>query len=108
MKKVGDYLKNDKGSIKTVVLVTVIFFITILSTAYMVTATLRKSQLKSEITAKEIYERDLKNIGEITEYLNRWSKLNQNPQFNLTFCPFAYNILVENYRLKSIKVCEKQ
>ena len=71
MKKIEDYLTSNKGSITTVVLVTVIFFLTILSTAYMVIATLRKSQLKSEITAKEIYERDLKNIDEITEYLNR-------------------------------------
>lgn len=74
MKKIEKYIKSNKGSITTVVLVTVLFFITILSTAYIVTATLRKSQLKSEITAKEVYEKDLKNIDEITEYLKRRSR----------------------------------
>ena len=65
MKKVGNYLKSDKGSITTVVMVTVLFFVTILSTAYIVTATIRKSQLKSEITAKEVYEKDFENVDEI-------------------------------------------
>lgn len=74
MKKIEKYIKSNKGSITTVVLVTVLFFVMILSTAYMVTATLRKSQLKSEITAKEVYEKDLKNIDEITEYLKRRSR----------------------------------
>ena len=60
MKKMENNLRSDKGAITTVVLVTVLFFLTILSTAYMITATLRKSQLKSEIAAKEVYERALK------------------------------------------------
>lgn len=72
MKKIGKYFKSDKGSITNVVLVTVLFFITIVSTAYMITATLRKSQLKSQIAVKETYEKDFNNIDEITDSLTRW------------------------------------
>ena len=73
MKKIEKYIKSNKGSITTVVLVTVLFFITILSTAYIVTATLRKSQLKSEVTAKEVYEHDFNNIDTIIEDLRNAS-----------------------------------
>ncbi|MGN1326934.1 MAG: hypothetical protein ACI4VQ_02455 [Clostridia bacterium] len=65
MKSYKRILKNDRGSITTIVLVTVLFILAILSTAYAVTATLRKSQLKSEITTKEVYGSDLNNINEI-------------------------------------------
>lgn len=71
MKKIKKFIKSDKGAVTTVVLVTVIFFLTILSTAYMVTATLRKSQLKSDIAAKEVYEKDFNNIDEISNSLKR-------------------------------------
>lgn len=65
MKNYKKILKSDKGSITTIVLVTILFILAILSTAYAVTATLRKSQLKSEITTKEVYGSDLNNINEI-------------------------------------------
>lgn len=71
MKKIEKFVKSDKGAVTTVVLLTVIFFLTILSTAYMVTATLRKSQLKSDIAAKEVYEKDFNNIDEISNSLKR-------------------------------------
>lgn len=71
MKKIKKYVKSEKGSITTVVVVTVLFFLTILSTAYMVTSTLRKSQLKSEITAKKVYESDFNRVDEITDSLKR-------------------------------------
>lgn len=76
MKKMENNLRSDKGAITTVVLVTVLFFLTILSTAYMITATLRKSQLKCEIATKEVYERDFDHVDEIGESLlrdSRWS-----------------------------------
>lgn len=62
MKNYKEKLKSEKGSITLVVLVTLLFFITILSTAYVVIATQRKSQLKSEISIKETYEKDFNNI----------------------------------------------
>lgn len=74
MKKAREYSKNNKGAISTVVLVTTLFMVTILSTAYMVTATLRKSQLKSDIATKEVYEKDFNNIDEIEEAVLRYSR----------------------------------
>lgn len=65
MKNYKKILKSDKGSITTIVLVTILFIITILSTAYAITATLRKSQLKSQITTKDVYSSDLDNINQI-------------------------------------------
>lgn len=65
MKNYKKILKSDKGSIATIVLVTILFIITILSTAYAITATLRKSQLKSQITTKDVYSSDLDNINQI-------------------------------------------
>ena len=64
MKKI---LKDNRGSITTVVTVTVLFFSVILSTAYMITSTNRKTQLKSELTARETYEKPLNNLDEIRE-----------------------------------------
>lgn len=69
MKKIEKYVRSDKGSITTVILVTVLFFVTILSAAYMVTASLRKGQLRSELVAKQAYEDDFNHIEEITESL---------------------------------------
>lgn len=65
MKNYKKILKSDKGSIATIVLVTILFIITILSTTYAITATLRKSQLKSQITTKDVYSSDLDNINQI-------------------------------------------
>ena len=64
MKKI---LKDDRGSISTVVLVTVLFFVTVLSTGYMIAATLRQGQLKSELVAKETYEKPLNNLEELAD-----------------------------------------
>ena len=58
-------LKSENGSITSLVIVTVLFFVTILSTSYMVVNALRKSQLKSQINAKDVYARDLKRVDEI-------------------------------------------
>ncbi len=41
-------LKSENGSITSLVIVTVLFFVTILSTSYMVVNALRKSQLKAK------------------------------------------------------------
>ena len=64
MKKI---LRDNKGSITTIVTVTALFFSIILSTAYMVASTNRKTQLKSELTARETYEKPLNNLDEIRE-----------------------------------------
>ena len=64
MKKI---LKDVRGSISTVVLVTILFFVTVLSTGYMIAATLRQGQLKSELVAKETYEKPLNNLEELAD-----------------------------------------
>ena len=69
MKKVLKKVKNENGSITSIVLVTILFFIIILSTALMVTSTQRKSQLDSDLTLKQIYQRDVDNAGKIAEKL---------------------------------------
>ena len=47
-------INSEKGSITTVVTVTVLFFVTILSTSYAITATIRQSQLKSQLEIKNL------------------------------------------------------
>lgn len=69
MKKIEKYLRDEKGAVTTVVVVTLLFFVIILSTTYIISATLRKSQLESEFIAKETYERDFENIDEICSSL---------------------------------------
>ena len=83
MKKAREYSKNNKGAISTVVLVTTLFMLTLLSTAYMVITTLRKSQLKSDIAIKEVYEKDFNNIDEIEENLLRESRRSNNSSWIL-------------------------
>ena len=67
MKKI---LRDNRGSISTVITVTVLFFLTILSTAYMVTSANRKAQIKSELVAKKTYEDPLNHLVEISSELN--------------------------------------
>ncbi len=78
MKKIKECIKSDKGSVTTVVLVTMLFFVVILSTAYMVTATLRKSQLKSEIAIRNTYEKDFDRINEILDSIERKDRRSNN------------------------------
>ncbi len=72
-------LKSEKGSVATLVIVTVLFFVAILSSAYMIVATLRKGQLKNQLSVKETYEKDLNVVDEIVAELEnkqnkKWPK----------------------------------
>ena len=58
-------IKEEKGSISAVVLVTILFFIIVLSVVYTTHSVLRQAQLKSEISLKEVYEKDLNNIDDV-------------------------------------------
>ena len=60
-------MKDEKGSITSVVLVTVLFFIIILSTALMISGTQRKSQLDSEITLKQVYQNQVDDAEKISK-----------------------------------------
>lgn len=69
MKNYKEYIKSERGSIVSVILATLLFFMAIVSTAYMVTATLRKTQIKSQMSTIETYEQDFANIYEIYDSL---------------------------------------
>ena len=58
-------IKNETGSITTMVTVTIIFFITILSSAYMLMAVQRKAQLKSQLSTRVAYQEEIDNANEI-------------------------------------------
>ena len=69
MRKILKKMKDEKGSITSVVLVTVLFFIIILSTALMISGTQRKSQLDSEITLKQVYQNQVDDAEKISKSL---------------------------------------
>ena len=58
-------IKKENGAITALVLVTVLFFVTILSTAYALISAQRRAQMQSEITVKDVYEKDLNSVQEI-------------------------------------------
>ena len=58
-------IKKENGAITAIVLVTVLFFVTILSTAYALISAQRRAQMQSEITVKDVYEKDLNSAQEI-------------------------------------------
>ena len=67
MRKILKKMRDEKGSITSVVLVTVLFFIIILSTALMISGTQRKSQLDSEITLKQVYQNQVDDAEKISK-----------------------------------------
>ena len=69
MRKILKKMRDEKGSITSVVLVTVLFFIIILSTALMISGTQRKSQLDSEITLKKVYQNQVDDAEKISKSL---------------------------------------
>ena len=71
MKKVSKRFKSQRGSITTVVLVTVLFFVTILSTAFLVVSTNRKGQIKSEAVTKSTYEKDIDRTNQIVANIKK-------------------------------------
>ena len=69
MKKEERKLRDNKGSITTIVTVTVIFFVTVLSAAFTIMANVRQAQIKSEMTVKEMYQNQLDQASEIVDTL---------------------------------------
>ena len=69
MKKITCKLKSNRGSISTVVIVTVLFFTTVLSASFTIMSNVRKSQIKSEIIVKEMYENQVKEASNIEQTL---------------------------------------
>ncbi len=60
-------IKNEKGSVAVIVLVTMVFFAIIMTSAYIAVSNARVSQLKETQRIKEIYEEDVNNVDNIYE-----------------------------------------
>ena len=58
-------IKKENGAITALVLVTVLFFFFFFSTAYALISAQRRAQMQSEITVKDVYEKDLNSVSEI-------------------------------------------
>ena len=73
MKKIkfisGYVIKNQRGSITSIVLVTMLFFTLTLSAGYMLITSTRRTQLKSELLLKNMYESQITAANSIAEEL---------------------------------------
>ena len=69
MKKNTCRLKSNRGSISTVVIVTVLFFTTVLSASFTIMSNVRKAQMKDEILVKDVYENQIKDAPNIEQTL---------------------------------------
>ena len=67
MKKI---LRNNKGSISALVVISVLLYSIVLTTAFMQASSKRKMQMESQILAKEAYEKQLDNLDEIRDEIN--------------------------------------
>ena len=69
MIRLTKYLKKNNGSVSTIVTVTIVFFVMILSAAFTVMSGIRKSQIKSQLVVKEMYQNEMDSALEIQENL---------------------------------------
>ena len=67
MKKI---LRDNKGSISALVVISVLLYSIVLTTAFMQASSKRKMQMESQILAKEAYEKQLDNLDEIRDEVN--------------------------------------
>ena len=64
MKKI---LRDNNGSISALVVISVLLYSIVLTTAFMQASSKRKMQMESQILAKEAYEKQLDNLDEIRD-----------------------------------------
>lgn len=74
MIRLTKYLKKNNGSVSTIVTVTIVFFVMILSAAFTVMSGIRKSQIKSQLVVKEMYQNEMDSALEIQENLIKSTK----------------------------------
>ena len=67
MKKI---LRDNKGSISALVVISVLLYSIVLTTVFMHASSKRKMQMESQILAKEAYEKQLDNLDEIRDEIN--------------------------------------
>ena len=64
MKKI---LRDNKGTVSALVVISVLLYSIVLTTAFMQASSKRKMQMESQILAKEAYEKQLDNLDEIRD-----------------------------------------
>ncbi len=67
---------EEKAAVSLLIIITILFFATILTGAFLTVATLRKSQLESDIRLQEIYGEDVEKVNEIYDNLMAKDKIN--------------------------------
>lgn len=68
MKKI---LRDNKGSISALVVISVLLYSIVLTTAYMKASGKRRIQIQSQILAKEAYEKQFNNLDEMREEIEQ-------------------------------------
>lgn len=63
-------LKKQNGAVSTIVLFTVLMFIIILSSIYMIISSAQKSQLKSDLRIQDVYEKEINDVSELYTQTN--------------------------------------
>ena len=63
-------LRDNKGSISALVVISVLLYSIVLTTVFMHASSKRKMQMESQILAKEAYEKQLDNLDEIRDEIN--------------------------------------
>ena len=58
-------IKQEKGSVSVMVIVTILFIIIVLTTLYITISNVQTAQIKETKRIKEIYEKDLENLDDI-------------------------------------------
>lgn len=101
-----DYIKEEKGSISTLVLFTILMFITILIGVYFSIITLQKSQLKSSMRIKDIYSADIEKVDEI--YINgTTNEITNETMPNLELEDIIFELSTEEWTNENIIVTTK-
>ena len=99
MKKI---LRDNKGSISALVVISVLLYSIVLTTAFMQASSKRKMQMESQILAKEAYEKQLDNLDEIRDEINGGSssilnKIQIGDSVNYTYDSASSYLLSSTY-----------
>lgn len=65
MKYILKNIKQENGAVATLVLFTILMFVVILMGVYLTISTMQKSQLKSDMRIRQIYQDDINRASEI-------------------------------------------
>ena len=98
MKKI---LRNNKGSISALVVISVLLYSIVLTTAFMQASSKRKMQMESQILAKETYEKQLDNLDEIRDEINGGSSSILNKIQIGDSVNYTYDTASSSYTLES-------